>query len=128
MRCAGLRGCAPHLPPTSARSDNSHRYSVRASSSGDAGEGRSIVSVVVDGDSTVVDADSDGDWVALYTGGTAHDLETTGMTVALIAPLSAAGIPIFVTSTLSADLVLVPTESVERAETALRTAGHIVEL
>ncbi|MEV4736203.1 MULTISPECIES: ACT domain-containing protein [unclassified Microbacterium] len=84
--------------------------------------------MVVDGDSTVVDADSDGDWVALYTGGTAHDLETTGMTVALIAPLSAAGIPIFVTSTLSADLVLVPTESVERAETALRTAGHIVEL
>ncbi|WP_161804381.1 ACT domain-containing protein [Microbacterium sp. GCS4] len=116
----------PIVPQRVRRLDGT--YSVRASSSGDAGEGRSIVSVVVDGDSTVVDADSDGDWVALYTGGTAHDLETMGMAVALIAPLSAAGIPIFVTSTLSADLVLVPTESVERAERALRTAGHIVEL
>ncbi|MGO4298750.1 ACT domain-containing protein [Leifsonia sp. RAF41] len=86
-----------------------------------------MVTVVVDDEQTFVeDAGSSGDWIALYTGDTAHDLDTAGMTVSLIAPLSVAGIPIFVASTMSADLVFVPARSFEAAVSSLVAAGHTV--
>lgn len=85
-----------------------------------------LITVSMADDQTVVEAAGDeGNWVALYTGGTAHDLDTPGMTVSLIAPLSAAGIPIFVASTASADLVLVPLQALQAARSSLIAAGHI---
>ncbi|MGC5643361.1 UNVERIFIED_CONTAM: ACT domain-containing protein [Kocuria sp. CPCC 205300] len=84
-----------------------------------------LITVSMADDHTVVEAAGDeGNWVALYTGGTAHDLDTPGMTVSLIAPLSAAGIPIFVASTASADLVLVPLRALPAARSSLIAAGH----
>lgn len=72
-------------------------------------------------------APGEGDhWVALYSDETAHDLDTPGMTVSVLAPLAAAGCPVFVASTAAADLVLVPADDLPRAVAALRTAGHTV--
>lgn len=65
-------------------------------------------------------------WVAFFSGDTAHDLDTPGMTVSVVAPLSAAGCAVFVASTATADIVLVPTAARERAIGALRDAGHTV--
>lgn len=84
-----------------------------------------LVTVSVAGEHTVVEeSGNQGDWIALYTGGTAHDLDTPGMTVSVIAPLSAAGIPIFVASTSAADLVLIPASALESALSCLTAVGH----
>ncbi len=65
-------------------------------------------------------------WAALYSGDTAHAVDVPGMLAALLAPLAAAGVPVFVASTFHADLVLVPVEQIPAAEAALRAAGHLV--
>lgn len=65
-------------------------------------------------------------WLAFYSGGSAHGLDTPGMTVSVVAPLSAAGCPIFVASTATADLVLVPLAQRRLAVDALVGAGHTV--
>ena len=66
-------------------------------------------------------------WRALYGGDTAHGLDLPGMLAALLEPLAAAAVPVFVTSTFHADLVLVPESDTERAVAALRAAGHTVD-
>ncbi|ACU76474.1 conserved hypothetical protein [Catenulispora acidiphila DSM 44928] len=66
-------------------------------------------------------------WRALYGGDTSHGLDLPGMLAALLEPLAAAAVPVFVASTFHADLVLVPETAVERAVEALRTAGHTVD-
>ncbi|MEU6236334.1 ACT domain-containing protein [Kitasatospora sp. NPDC047058] len=63
-------------------------------------------------------------WTALYGGDTAHGLDVPGMLAALLTPLAAAAIPVFVASTFDADLVLVPAGRVPAAAAALRDAGH----
>jgi uncharacterized protein len=68
-----------------------------------------------------------GLWRALYGGDTAHGLDLPGMLAALLEPLAAAAVPVFVTSTFHADLVLVPESDTERAIEALRAAGHTVD-
>ncbi|WP_433327060.1 ACT domain-containing protein [Spirillospora sp. CA-294931] len=65
-------------------------------------------------------------WIGLYGGETAHGLETTGMLAALVGPLAAAGISVFVASTYHADLVLVPERKLDAAIGALTDAGHRV--
>ncbi|MEW1908493.1 ACT domain-containing protein [Kitasatospora sp. NPDC085895] len=65
-------------------------------------------------------------WSALYGGDTAHAVDVPGMLAALLAPLAAAGVPVFVASTFHADVVLVPTGSVAAARAVLRAAGHTV--
>jgi hypothetical protein len=65
-------------------------------------------------------------WFGFYGGQTAHGLETTGMLAALVAPLAAAEIPVFASSTYHADLVLVPEHRLDDAVTALKAAGHEV--
>jgi len=65
-------------------------------------------------------------WRALYSGESAHGLSLPGMLAALLEPLAAAEVPVFVASTFHGDLVLVPEPDVERAVTALRAAGHTV--
>ncbi|MCP2311668.1 ACT domain-containing protein [Kitasatospora paracochleata] len=65
-------------------------------------------------------------WSALYSGDTAHALDLPGMLAAVLTPLAAGGIPVFVASTFHADLVLVPAGQLARAAAALRAAGHLV--
>jgi len=50
-----------------------------------------------------------------------------GMLAALLEPLAAASVSVFVASTYHADLVFVPEEAIERAVAALRDAGHTVD-
>lgn len=71
---------------------------------------------------------TDGRWRALYSGDTAHGLDVPGMLSALLGPLAAAGISVFVISTYEADLVLVPEAELGAATDALSAAGHRVHV
>lgn len=84
-------------------------------------EGLTVVREVVEQEAAPADL-----WRALYSGGTAHGLDQPGMLAALLQPLAAASVPVFVASTYHADLVLVPEADAERAVAALRAAGHTV--
>lgn len=84
-------------------------------------EGLTVVREVVDRE-----AERGELWRALYGGESAHGLDLPGMLAALLEPLAAAAVPVFVASTFHADLVLVPEQAVERAVAALRAAGHTV--
>jgi hypothetical protein len=48
------------------------------------------------------------------------------MLAALLTPLAAGEIPVFVASTFHADLVLVPAAKVSTALAALQSAGHVI--
>jgi uncharacterized protein len=73
------------------------------------------------------DADPDGErWTAVY-GDNAHALDLPGMLAAVIGPLAAAKIPVFVASTFHADVVLAPRHRRQEALSVLREAGHNVE-
>lgn len=74
---------------------------------------------------TVTGTTSGESWVALYSDG-AHALDLPGMLAGVVAPLGAAGVPVFVASTWHADLVLVPQDRLSDALAALRAAGHEV--
>ena len=54
------------------------------------------------------------------------DFALTGIVSGLTAPLSGAGVPVFVVSTFDTDLVLVPEAELDRAAAALRGVGHLV--
>jgi len=84
-------------------------------------EGLTVVREVVDREAAGADL-----WRALYGGDSAHGLDLPGMLAALLEPLAAAAVPVFVASTYHADLVLVPEAAVERAIEALNAAGHTV--
>ena len=60
--------------------------------------------------STVMRRDDTGEdaWSALWNGDEAHDLQATGMLSAIVAPLAAGGVPVWVVSSYDGDLVLVP--------------------
>lgn len=62
-------------------------------------------------------------WHAFY-GDNPHELDLPGMLAAVVGPLAATAIPVFVTSTFHADLVLVPAGRRADAVAALRGAGH----
>ncbi|WP_231626744.1 ACT domain-containing protein [Streptomyces apocyni] len=64
-------------------------------------------------------------WAALY-GENAHELDEPGMLAALLEPLARAGVPVFVASTFSSDLVLVPVARLGEAARALEAARHEV--
>jgi hypothetical protein len=74
---------------------------------------------------TVVREVESGEWIALY-GDDPHELDLPGMLSAVVGPLAAASVPVFVNSTLAADLVLVPRDRLSDALVALRSAGHAV--
>jgi hypothetical protein len=48
------------------------------------------------------------------------------MLSAIVAPLAAAGVPVWVVSSFDGDLVLVPTDRVDEAYEVLQAAGHRV--
>jgi hypothetical protein len=70
-------------------------------------------------DDTAADA-----WVALWNGDQAHDPEATGMLSAIVAPLAAGELPVWVAASYDGDLVLVPADRLEEAADVLIAAGH----
>ncbi|HJZ36134.1 MAG TPA: ACT domain-containing protein [Solirubrobacterales bacterium] len=54
----------------------------------------------------------------------AHDLEVTGVTAALAAPLTEIGVPIFILATFDTDHLLVQNSRFDEAIAQLRAAGH----
>ena len=72
-------------------------------------------------DDTAADA-----WVALWNGDQAHDPDATGMLSAIVAPLAAAELPVWVAASYDGDLVLVPADRLEEAADVLIAAGHQV--
>lgn len=71
------------------------------------------------------DAADDG-WAALWNGDAAHPPDATGMLAAVVAPLAAGGVPVWVAASFDGDLVLIPGELVHEASELLRRAGHQV--
>jgi hypothetical protein len=65
-------------------------------------------------------------WAALFEAAP-HGLDVPGMLAAVVGPIAAAGVPVFVTSTHDADLVLVPAERRADAAEALRSGGIAVD-
>ena len=78
--------------------------------------------------STVMRRDDTGEdaWSALWNGDEAHDVQATGMLSAIVAPLAAGDVPVWVVSGYDGDLVLVPTDRLIEASEVLHAAGHRV--
>jgi hypothetical protein len=78
--------------------------------------------------STVMRRDDAGEdaWAALWNGDEAHDVEATGMLSAIVAPLAAGGVPVWVVSGYDGDLVFVPAGRLGEATEVLQAAGHQV--
>ena len=78
--------------------------------------------------STVMRRDDTGAdaWSALWNGDQAHDVQATGMLSAIVAPLAAGGVPVWVVSSYDGDLVLVPADRLDEACEVLQAAGHHV--
>ena len=82
-----------------------------------------------DGRTTVRrDDTADNAWAALWNGDEAHDPEATGMLSAIVAPLAADELPVWVASSYDGDLVLVPADRLNDAVDVLRRAGHHIAL
>jgi hypothetical protein len=71
------------------------------------------------------DAADDG-WVALWNGDAAHPPDATGMLAAVVGPLAAGDVPVWVAASFDGDLVLVPVNLLDKAAELLRLAGHEV--
>ena len=65
-------------------------------------------------------------WVALWNGDEAHPPDATGMLAAIVAPLAACNVPVWVAASFDGDLVLIPADQVDEAAELLRRAGHRV--
>ena len=70
--------------------------------------------------------DADDAWVALWNGDEAHPPEATGMLAAIVAPLAAGGVPVWVAASFDGDIVLIPADQVDASFELLRRAGHRV--
>jgi uncharacterized protein len=69
---------------------------------------------------------ADDAWVAFWNGDAAHPPEATGMCAAIVAPLAAGDVPIWVAASFDGDLVLVPVDRIGVATDLLQGAGHHV--
>ena len=69
---------------------------------------------------------ADDAWVAFWNGDAAHPPDATGMLVAIVAPLAAGNVPVWVAASFDGDLVLVPAGQQDAAAELLRRAGHRV--
>jgi hypothetical protein len=69
-------------------------------------------------------ADAGTGWTALWNGDQAHPPDATGMLAAIVAPLAAGNVPVWVAASFDGDLVLVPTDRMSDAAELLRQAGH----
>jgi hypothetical protein len=55
-----------------------------------------------------------------------HDVQATGMLSAIVAPLAAARVPVWVVSSFDGDLVLVPADRLDEVSGVLQAIGHQV--
>jgi hypothetical protein len=69
---------------------------------------------------------ADDAWVALWNGDEAHPPDATGMLAAIVAPLAAGNVPVWVAASFDGDIVLIPVDQVDEASELLRRAGHRV--
>jgi hypothetical protein len=69
---------------------------------------------------------ADDAWVALWNGDEAHPPNATGMLAAVVAPLAAGNVPVWVAASFDGDIVLIPADRVDEAAELLRRAGHRV--
>jgi hypothetical protein len=69
---------------------------------------------------------ADDAWVALWNGDEAHPPDATGMLAAIVAPLAAGNVPVWVAASFDGDIVLIPVDRVDQASELLRLAGHRV--
>ena len=67
---------------------------------------------------------ADDAWVALWNGEAAHPPDATGMLAAIVAPLAAGQVPVWVAASFDGDLVLIPVDRLDAATELLRRAGH----
>jgi hypothetical protein len=81
------------------------------------------LSIVCRGEHAPAGTEIDGPWSALYAGGPIP-FGLTGVVTSLVAPLSAAGCPVFVVSTFDGDILMVPSAETDRARVLLAQAGH----
>ena len=65
-------------------------------------------------------------WVALWNGDEAHPPDATGMLAAIVAPLAAGDVPVWVAASFDGDIVLIPVDQLDLAFELLRRAGHRV--
>ena len=72
------------------------------------------------------DAAADDAWMALWNGDEAHPPDATGMLAAIVAPLAAGNVPVWVAASFDGDIVLIPADRVDEASELLRRAGHQV--
>jgi uncharacterized protein YndB with AHSA1/START domain len=72
------------------------------------------------------DDTADDTWAALWNGDQAHDPQATGMLSAIVAPLAAGELPVWVASSYDGDLILVPSIRLDEVVDVLRHAGHQV--
>ena len=67
---------------------------------------------------------ADDAWVALWNGDEAHPPDATGMLAAIVAPLAAGNVPVWVAASFDGDIVLIHGDQVDEASELLRRAGH----
>jgi len=86
---------------------------------------RDELSIVCDEDAVPADVKAERGWRALMVEGPIP-FETTGVAAALVAPLAAAKISVFVIATFDTDYLLVKSDVFERTVEILRAEGHEV--
>jgi hypothetical protein len=69
---------------------------------------------------------ADDAWVALWNGDDAHPPDATGMLAAIVGPLAAGNVPVWVAASFDGDIVLIPVDQLDEASELLRRAGHRV--
>jgi len=69
---------------------------------------------------------ADDAWVALWNGDEAHPPDAPGMLAAIVAPLAAGNVPVWVAASFDGDIVMIPVDRVDEAFELLRRAGHQV--
>ena len=69
---------------------------------------------------------ADDAWVALWNGDEAHPPDATGMLAAIVAPLAAGTVPVWVVASFDGDIVLIPAGRLDEASELLSQAGHRV--
>ncbi len=84
------------------------------------------LSIVCRAEAVPQEVRSEPGWRCLRVAG-ALDFAEVGVLAALLAPLAAAGIAVFVVSTFDTDYLLVKSDRLDAAVEALRHAGHCVE-
>ena len=69
---------------------------------------------------------ADDAWVALWNCDEAHPPDATGMLAAIVTPLAAGDVPVWVAASFDGDIVLIPVDQLGEASELLRRSGHRV--